>query len=36
MQYKYKDFSTGKYGSKIDLVKDLFDLEYSQAVSKNS
>lgn len=34
MQYKYKDFSTGKYGSKIDLVKDLFDIEYSQAVSR--
>ena len=34
MQYKYKDFSTGKYGSKIDLVKDLFDIDYSQAVSK--
>lgn len=34
MQYKYKDFSTGKYGSKIDLVKELFNLDYSQAVNK--
>jgi len=34
MQYKFKDFSTGKYGSKIDLVRELFDIDYSQAVSK--
>jgi len=34
MQYKYKDFSTGKYGSKIDLVRDLFDIDYSKAVSR--
>ena len=34
MQYKFKDFSTGKYGSKIDLVRELFNIDYSQAVSK--
>jgi hypothetical protein len=34
MQYKFKDFSTGKQGSKIDLVKYLFNLNYSEAVEK--
>lgn len=35
-EYKYKDFSSGKYGSKIDLVKDLHSdvKDYSQAVFK--
>jgi len=31
-EYKFKDFSTGKQGSKIDLVRELFDLSYSQAL----
>jgi len=30
-QYKFKDFSTGKSGNKVDLVKILFNLEYSAA-----
>tara|TARA_B100001769_G_C22077684_1_gene580481 strand:- start:21 stop:998 length:978 start_codon:yes stop_codon:yes gene_type:complete len=34
MQYKFKCFSTGKYGSKIDLVKELFNIDYSQAVTR--
>ena len=34
MQYKFKDFSTGKYGSHIDLVKELFKIDYSQAVTR--
>ena len=29
--YKYKDFSTGKGGSAIDLVKDLNNLPYHKA-----
>jgi hypothetical protein len=33
-QYKFKDFSTGKGGNKIDLVKELFSLDYSKAVFK--
>ena len=33
-QYKFKDFSTGKGGNKIDLVKELFNLDYSKAVFK--
>jgi len=33
-QYKFKDFSTGKNGNKIDLVKMMFDLEYSAASMK--
>lgn len=33
-QYKYKDFSTGKYGSKIDIVKELFNINYAIAVEK--
>ena len=31
-EYKFKDFSTGKQGSKIDLVQLLFDLNYSKAL----
>ena len=34
MEYKFKDFSTGKQGSKIDIVQALFDLTYSQALFK--
>ena len=34
MEYKFKDFSTGKQGSKIDIVQHLFDLTYSQALFK--
>ena len=26
-QYKFKDFSTGKGGNKIDFVKELFNLD---------
>ena len=26
-QYKFKDFSTGKGGNKIDLVKELFSID---------
>ena len=33
-QYKFKDFSTGKGGNKIDLIKELFGMNYSQAVFK--
>ena len=33
-QYKFKDFSTGKGGNKIDLVKELFSIDYSKAVFK--
>ena len=33
-QYKFKDFSTGKGGNKIDLVKELFNLDYSKAIFK--
>ena len=32
MEYKYKDFSTGKQGSKVDIVQELFKLTYSQAL----
>jgi hypothetical protein len=34
MQYKFKDFSTGKSGNKIDLVKLMFNLEFSAAMRK--
>ncbi len=34
MEYKFKDFSTGKQGSKIDIVQHLFDLTYSEALFK--
>tara|TARA_Y100001938_G_C8090628_1_gene434799 strand:- start:2343 stop:3320 length:978 start_codon:yes stop_codon:yes gene_type:complete len=33
-QYKFKDFSTGNYGNKIDLIKELFSIDYSKAVFK--
>lgn len=32
--YMYKDFSTGKGGNKINLIQDIFDLNYSNAVEK--
>jgi len=32
MEYKYKDFSTGKQGSKVDIVQELFNLTYSEAL----
>jgi hypothetical protein len=34
MQYKFKDFSTGKNGNKVDLVKLMFNLEYPEASRK--
>lgn len=34
MQYAFKDFSSGKYGNKINLVQELFGLDYSGAVDK--
>ena len=34
-EYKFKDFSTGKQGGKIDLVQELFDLDYSQALFRS-
>ena len=33
-QYKFKCFSTGNYGSQIDIVKELFNIDYSQAVTR--
>ena len=33
-EYYYKDFSSGKYGNKINLIQELFNLQYSDAVSK--
>ena len=33
-QYKFKDFSTGKGGNKIDLVKELFKIDYSITLDK--
>jgi len=33
-QYKFKDFSSGKNGNKVDLVKLLFNLEYIPAAIK--
>jgi len=33
-EYKFKDFSTGKQGSKIDIVQALFDLTYSKTLFK--
>jgi hypothetical protein len=32
--YMYKDFSTGKGGNKINLLRDMFDLNYSEAVER--
>ena len=34
MQYKFKDFSTGKGGNKADLVRLLFSLDYPAATRK--
>jgi hypothetical protein len=34
MQYRFKDFSTGKSGNKIDLVKLIFNLEFPEAMRK--
>jgi len=34
MQYKFKDFSTGKNGNKVDLIKLLFEIEYPDAMRK--
>jgi DNA primase len=34
MQYKFKDFSTGKSGSKIDLVMYLFNVNFGDAMQK--
>jgi len=34
MQYKFKDFSTGKNGSKVDLVMYLFNLNFGNAMQK--
>ena len=34
MQYKFKDFSTGRSGSKIDLVMNLFNISFSDASIK--
>lgn len=34
MQYAYKDFSSGKFGNKINLVQELFGLDYASAVEK--
>lgn len=34
MQYKFKDFSTGKNGNKVDLVKLMFNMEYPEASRK--
>jgi len=34
MQYKFKDFSTGKNGNKVDLVKLMFNIEYPEASRK--
>jgi hypothetical protein len=34
MQYKFKDFSTGYGGNKIDLMKHMFGLQYPHAVEK--
>ncbi len=34
MQYKFKDFSTGKNGNKVDLVKSMFNIEYPEASRK--
>jgi len=34
MQYKFKDFSTGKSGDKVDLVKQMFDIDFPKASMK--
>jgi hypothetical protein len=33
-KYKFKDFSSGKLGSAIDLVKELYGLSYAEAIFK--
>ena len=33
-QYKFKDFSTGRNGNKVDLVKMLFNIEYPEAARR--
>lgn len=33
-EYKFKDFSSGKQGSKVTLVSELFNLSYGEAVNK--
>ena len=33
-EYYFKDFSSGKYGNKINLIQELFSLQYSDAVNK--
>ena len=33
-QYRFKDFSTGAVGSKIDLVQKMYNLNFTQAVNK--
>ena len=33
-EYKFKDFSSGKQGSKVTLVSELFNLPYGEAVNK--
>ena len=34
MQYKFKDFSTGKSGNKVDLVKLIFNLDFPTAMQR--
>lgn len=34
MQYLFKDFSTGKFGNKITLVMELFNIDYATACDK--
>lgn len=34
MQYKFKDFSTGKSGNKVDLVKLMFNVDFPTAMQK--
>jgi len=34
MQYKFKDFSTGKSGAKVDLVKYVLNLSFSEAMRR--
>lgn len=33
-EYRFKDFSTGKQGTKVNLVSELFNLSYGEAVNK--
>ncbi len=33
-EYRFKDFSSGKGGGKIQLIMDLYSVDYSQAVNK--